>query len=300
MEIKRKKKFGLLGMAYDTSASKGYPGARYAPEQIRKALGWIFHRVEDGMLFDVEEDRLIDMREIEIKDFGDTDRISRYDHEKSLHEIKCCIDKVYEAGYAPILLGGDHSTGWPAIKSLHDNTTGRIGVIHVDAHLDLIRESPVQGPYSGSSQMRRASELARIDPRNFAQIGMRGYNSPEHYHFIRESGITLIPASRLFELGIREAARKALETAGDGTGHIHLSVDIDVLDSAFAPGSGANEPGGLTSAQLFALVKALAPYVDSIDIVEVNPLLDSNNVTGIVAAKLLFDYIIANYYAALT
>lgn len=106
MEIKRKKKFGLLGMAYDTSASKGYPGARYAPEQIRKALGWIFHRIEDGMLFDVEENRLVDMREIELKDFGDTDRISRYDHEKSLHEIKCCIDKVYEAGYAPILLGG--------------------------------------------------------------------------------------------------------------------------------------------------------------------------------------------------
>ena len=287
-----------MGMSYDTSASKGYPGARYAPEQIRKSLQWIFARIEENMLFDVEENRLIDMREIELKDFGDTSKIGRYENEQSLHEIKCFIDTVYQEGYAPILLGGDHSTGWPAIKSLYDNTSGNIGVVHVDAHLDLIKESAIQGLYSGSSQMRRASELERISTRNFAQIGMRGYNSPEHYHFIRESGITMIPVNKVFELGVQEVAKRALEAAGMGTEHIHLSVDVDVLDSAFAPGSGANEPGGLTSTQLFTLVKLLAPYVDSIDIVEVNPMVDYNNMTSIVASKLLFDYMVANYYAA--
>lgn len=297
MKIKQKNKFGLLGMSYDTSASKGYPGARYAPEQIRKSLQWIYNRIEDGKLFDTEADRIIDMSKIEMKDFGDTKHISRYDNEKSLNEIKDCIDKIYQEGYAPILLGGDHSTGWPGIKSLYDNTTGKIGIIHVDAHLDLVKESDIQGLYSGSSQMRRASELERINPRNFAQIGVRSYNSPEHYHFIKESGITLISANQVIEDGIEKAAERALKAASDGTDHIYLSVDIDVLDSAFAPGSGANEPGGLTSYQLFKFVKLVAPYVDAIDIVEVNPLMDLNNMTSIVASKLLFDYIVSNYYA---
>ncbi|MDI9495516.1 MAG: agmatinase family protein [Bacillota bacterium] len=297
MKIKHKNKFGILGMSYDTTTSKGYPGARYAPEQIRKSLQWIKNRIEDGMLFDVEANRLIDMSKFEIKDYGDTDKISRYDNKKALDEIKSNIDKIYEEGYSPILLGGDHSTGWPGIKALHDNTKGRIGIIHVDSHLDLVKESPIQGLYSGSSQMRRASELDRISPENFVQIGMRSYNSPEHYHFIKDSKITLIPANQVLETSIEEVAKKALEVASRGTDHIYMSVDIDVLDSAFAPGSGANEPGGLTSYQLFKFVKLVAPYIDAIDIVEVNPLMDYNNMTSIVASKLLFDYIISNYYA---
>jgi formiminoglutamase/agmatinase len=284
-------------MSYDTTTSKGYPGARYAPEQIRKSLQWIKNRIEDGMLFDVEANRLIDMSKFEIKDYGDTDKISRYDNKKALDEIKSNIDKIYEEGYSPILLGGDHSTGWPGIKALHDNTKGRIGIIHVDSHLDLVKESPIQGLYSGSSQMRRASELDRISPENFVQIGMRSYNSQEHYHFIKDSKITLIPANQVLETSIDEVAKKALEVASRGTDHIYMSVDIDVLDSAFAPGSGANEPGGLTSYQLFKFVKLVAPYIDAIDIVEVNPLMDYNNMTSIVASKLLFDYIISNYYA---
>lgn len=132
---------------------------------------------------------------------------------------------------------------------------------------------------------------------NFVQIGMRSYNSPEHYHFIKDSKITLIPANQVLETSIEEVAKKALEVASRGTDHIYMSVDIDVLDSAFAPGSGANEPGGLTSYQLFKFVKLVAPYIDAIDIVEVNPLMDYNNMTSIVASKLLFDYIISNYYA---
>jgi len=297
LKIKYKNKFGIMGMTYDTSASKGYPGARYAPEQIRKSLQWIKNRVEDNMLFDVEANRLINLSKLEIKDFGDTNQISRYDNKQSLEEIKNNIDKIYQEGYSPILLGGDHSTGWPGIKALYDNTEGNIGIIHVDAHLDLVKDSPIQGLYSGSSQMRRASELDRINTKNFVQIGMRSYNSPEHYHFIKNSNITLIPANEVFETSIEEAAKKAIEVASEGTDNIYMSIDIDVLDSAFAPGSGANEPGGFTSYQLFKFVKLVAPYVDAIDIVEVNPMTDFNNMTSIVASKLLFDYIISNYYA---
>jgi agmatinase len=88
VKIKHKNKFGILGMSYDTTTSKGYPGARYAPEQIRKSLQWIKNRIEDGMLFDVEANRLIDMSKFEIKDYGDTDKISRYDNKKALSKSR--------------------------------------------------------------------------------------------------------------------------------------------------------------------------------------------------------------------
>ena len=297
MNKRSRTKFGILGMSYDTSASKGYPGARYAPEQIRQSLQWILKRIENDMLYDVDEDKLVDMGKIEIKDYGDTNMISRFEHERSLNEIKYKIDEIFQEGYIPILLGGDHSTGWSGIKSLYDNTTGKIGVIHLDAHLDLVKTSPVQGDYSGSSQMRRASEMDRIDCKNIVQLGMRGYNSAEHYNFIKNSGITIITANTVLDKGVEPAIERCLEVACNGTDHVYLSVDIDVLDSAFAPGSGANEPGGLTSHQLFTMVKRFAPVVDAIDIVEVNPMTDFNNVTSNVACKLLFDFIISNYHA---
>ena len=78
--------------------------------------------------------------------------------------------------------------------------------------------------------MRRASELDRISAENFVQIGMRSYNSPEHYHFIKNSNITLIPANQVFETSIEEVAKKAIQAASNGTEHIYMSIDIDVLD----------------------------------------------------------------------
>lgn len=88
-----------------------------------------------------------------------------------------------------------------------------------------------------------------------------------------------------------------MELASKGVEKIYFTLDIDVLDSAFAPGSGANEPGGISTYQLFKFVKEVAPYVDAIDIVEVNPMTDYRNMTSTVASKIIMDFIVANYYA---
>lgn len=296
MDKKLKNKFGILGLAYDTTASLGWPGARYAPARIRNSLQWIMNRVKDNKIFDTEINRVIDMSKLSIKDFGDVN-ISRYNHEKSIDEIKACIDNIFREGYAPILLGGDHSVTWPGIRSLYDNTSGKIGIIQLDTHLDLVENSPVQGNYSGSSEIRRAAEMERIRGENIVQVGIRGYNYAEHYDFIKESGISVITPDAFFEEGAKNVAKRALELASKGTEHIYLTLDIDVLDSAFAPGSGANEPGGINSYQLFTFIKSVAPYVDVIDIVEVNPMTDYRDMTSIVASRVIFDYIISNYYA---
>lgn len=290
-----KNKFGLLGLAYDTSASLGWPGARYAPNNIRESLKWILNRIRDNKIYDVESGKIIDMTQIDFKDFGDV-VISRYDHEKSIMELKECIDEVFRLDYLPILLGGDHSVTWPGILSLHDNSQGRIGIIQLDAHLDLVDESVIQGRYSGSSEIRRALELERIWGENIVQVGIRGYNYAEHYHFIKGNNITVITSKEFFDEGPEIIAEKAIQLARKGTQHIYLTIDIDVLDSAFAPGSGANEPGGITSHQLFTFVKKVAPYIDVIDIVEVNPLTDYRGMTSTVASKLVFDFIASVYH----
>jgi agmatinase len=288
-----RQRFGLLGLPYDTSASLGWPGARYAPSRIREALRWIQNRIVDNRVFDVESGRVLDLSRLEFKDFGDA-RISRFDHETSLAQLKAAIDRVFEAGFTPILLGGDHCVSWPGLQSLHGHRTGPIGIIHLDAHLDLLEGSDIQGPHSGSSEIRRALELPQLAGRNVVQIGVRGFNYPEHHQFIRQAGISLIPPAELFADGVEAVARKALKIAGDATNHIYLTVDIDVLDSAFAPGSGANEPGGITSWQLLYFVRQVAPFVDAMDIVEVNPLTDYRDMTSAVAARLVFDFLAAN------
>ncbi|MDK2799845.1 MAG: hypothetical protein PWQ70_1464 [Clostridiales bacterium] len=296
MDKLKRNKFGILGLAYDTSASLGWPGARYAPKQIRNSLQWILNRIKDNEIFDTEKNKIIDMSKLVVEDFGDV-CISRYNHEKSIEEMKVQVDQLFEQGFTPILLGGDHSVTWPGILSLYDNTKGNIGIIQMDAHLDLVEDSYVQGKYSGSSEIRRAIEMDRISGKNVVQVGIRGYNYAEHYHYIKNNDIMVINPEAFYTRDVKQLAMQALEKASQGTDHIYLTVDIDVLDSAFAPGSGANEPGGINTYQLYTFVKELAPYVDAIDIVEVNPLTDYRDMTSTVAAKLIFDFIAANYYA---
>ena len=293
-----KLKFGMLGLNYDTEAGRGWPGARYAPNSIRAALSGIMNRMEDGYLFDVNENRLVDYNKIELKDFGNCDNIAHYEHFKALKDMAEEIKKVMAEGYKPILLGGDHSVTNAGIMALHDVADGKIGIIDFDAHLDLKFDSEVQGKYSGSSEIRRATEMEKYDAKNIVEIGPRGYNYPEHYHFIKESGIGIFTARDLNRLGVEEVAKRTLEKVRENTDYVYMTVDIDALDMAYALGSGGQEPAGLTHFQLSDLIKACAPYVDIIDFVEVNPMTNHRELTSHVCANLVLDYIAARYYDA--
>ncbi len=292
-----KLKFGILGLNYDTEAGRGWPGARYAPDKIRKAMNGVMNRMEEGFLFDVNNNKLVDYNKIDIKDFGNCDNIVHYNHYQALKDMSEEIKKVISEGYKPILLGGDHSVTNAGFMALHDVAEGRIGIIDFDAHLDLKYDSPVQGKYSGSSEIRRATEMEKYSAKNIVEIGPRGYNYPEHYHFIKESGMSIFTARDLNRLGVDEIAKRTIDIVRKDTDYIYMTVDIDALDMAFALGSGGQEPAGLTHFQLADLIQAFAPYVDVIDFVEVNPMTDHRDLTSHVCASLILDYIAASYYA---
>lgn len=289
-----RKKYGIVGAPWDEDASHGRPGSRFAPETIRRNARWIFDRVVDGKILDLEDFRLIDLKEMEIRDFGDVE-ICSYDHFETKKRIHGMVKSLHEDNFIPILLGGDCSVTYPQIQALCDVCGNNVGIVHFDGHLDLLDSTPVQGKFSHSSSIRRAIDTLGVNPRKIVQIGCRCYNYPGYYDFIIDSGITEISPRELYKTGIEAVAEKTLDIARNGTKAVLVSIDIDVLEGVYAPGSGANETGGLTTFELQEIMKILSPHVASFNVTEVNPAHDVNDFSSIAAAKLFFDFIIHNY-----
>jgi formiminoglutamase/agmatinase len=181
------------------------------------------------------------------------------------------------------------------VAGFHDATDtagGSIAVVHFDAHLDLLDDSPAQGRYSQSSGMRRALELPRVDPGRSVQVGTRNFNFPSSKRFLDKIGLTELPARAVLRHGTGWTLERIRATVA-GADHLFVSVDIDVLDPAHAPGVGWHEPGGLTSRELIDLIVELAPATAGFALNEVNPMTDHQAQTGILAANLVFQFAVA-------
>lgn len=286
-------RFAYIGVPHDAATSLGNPGARFGPQALREALQGIFDwRLQDGKLAHIDRG-IIDLSDVEVADFGDV-ALSYYDTERTVEETYHAVLGALEAGYFPLVVGGDHGVTYPPVKALHDTCGGALGLIQLDAHCDLLDFSDRQGRFSGSSGTRRSLELDRLAGDNVVQIGLRGYTTVEQYELGARLGIHRISASRFVEMGAQTAAEQALAWAGAGTQAIYLTIDLDVLIPGEAPGTGWPEPGGLTAQQLLDFVRRVAPHVSAIDIAELNPLFDSRSrATAILAARLLLDCIVA-------
>lgn len=282
-----KQDFAILGFPWDGGASLGRPGARYAPKAIREALEWFQNRIIDQQVYHVEKRKLIDLKASSFFDQGDIDIVA-YSAEKTMQKAEERISQILSEGLFPFILGGDHSISYPGIKALHDSTSGEIGIIQFDAHLDLVDDSPIQGKFSQSSQMRRALELPRVKPQHIIQIGVRSYNYPWYQDYLQQNPIVQITAKEVHQKPSHELIQQVFN-ALQSVEKIYLTFDIDVLDPAYAPGTGANESGGLTPVQCFDLLDELYTRVDMMDIAEVNPLYDHQEITSSLAAKIVFD-----------
>jgi agmatinase len=281
----------LIGAPYDGAATLGWPGARYAPAEVRRHLDWMRMRVEDGRIYWVDEDRVVPWSPEQLVDAGDAAVVPQ-DLGATLAAVREKTREEAVAGRIPAVVGGDDSLLFPAVAGVHDAVNGSLGIVHLDAHLDLLDESPAQGRYSQSSGMRRALELPRVRPRHSVQVGTRSFNFPSSRRFIEEVGLTELPAKRVARQGLDWTLARIRAVIG-GADHVFLSVDLDVLDPAHAPGVGWHEPGGLTSRQLLDLVVALAPSVRGFALNELNPMTDHRAQSSILAANLVFQFAVA-------
>jgi formiminoglutamase/agmatinase len=226
-----------------------------------------------------------------LRDAGDV-AVIPHDLMATLAATRSLVAAERAAGRIPIVVGGDDSILFPAVAGVHDALEGSVAVVHFDAHLDLLDRSDAQGTHSQSSGMRRALELGRVDARQCVQVGTRNFNFPSSKRFIEESGLTEIPATRVLREGV-PAALEIIERVTASADHLVVSVDIDVLDPAIAPGVGWQEPGGLTTRDLLDLLLPLASRADGLALNEVNPMTDAGSQTTILAANLVFQFAVA-------
>ncbi|RBM23017.1 arginase family protein [Streptomyces sp. PT12] len=280
--------YDLWGVPFDGGSTLGRPGSRYAPDRIRQALGWITQRVQDGRIYSLESDTVFDIGDDLLRDRGDAP-VTGHDLAATTDACSAVVAESLRAGRVPIVLGGDDALLFPVARGVHDAVEGRVGIIHFDAHLDLLDHNPHQGKFSQSSGMRRSLELARISAADCVQVGSRHFNFPASGEFKHTHGLSHITAGEFQALGPAQAARQILDHVS-GADHLFLSFDIDAIDPAYAPGSGAHEPGGLTSGEALEVVRLLAPHCTAMALTEVNPMVDLHDATTTLAAYLLFHF----------
>ena len=198
------------------------------------------------------------------------------------------MGQVLDAGALPIVLGGDHGIAEPDIRACAARH-GPVGLVHFDTHTDTGKE--VFGvEISHGTPMYRLVEAGHVDPARYVQIGLRGYWPGEkEFGWQRERGITSLFMHEVRDQGIEWVLQRALEVVGDGPAF--LSVDIDVLDPAFAPGTGTPEPGGMTRGRpAVGLPPAVAEHTQLVgaDLVEVIPTgVGSADTTCLVADRVV-------------
>lgn len=266
----------VVGMPFDQGTSNR-PGQRYGPRDIREAsliYAWAPH---NGFYY-IDTGRTV-LEGKRWADLGDVDVVP-HDIPRTSQNLTRAVAAVLEKGAFPVILGGDHSITFPAVRAF---SLPSLTVVHFDAHLD----SYGSGDPNILSHGGWVQQVGRLPGVDFVQIGMRGIaNDLTGVRAAQQLGSTIITAERVH----REGARKIMESIPD-LGNIYVTIDIDVLDASLAPGTGTPEVGGLTFHQMHELLVGLPVKgrVVGVDVVEVNSFFDSTGVTAQTAVRLIID-----------
>ena len=278
---------GIIGVPM--AKSGGYwKGVFEAPNAIRDTFAWFETYSPD---FDV------DMRALKVRDIGDV-LMHPIDIVLSQERILLTLRELFlaHAEFVPVLLGGDHSIVRPALRAFLEGRNEKLGLIQLDAHDDL-RQFTWGGPTSGTP-FRGILEDRSVDGRNFVQIGLHGFgNSLQELEYAKAQGACCISMRQIQGRGIAEVMATAVKVAGDGTQAIYVSLDIDVLEAAFTPGTGAPVPGGMMPWDLLEAVHllGLCPKVKAFDLVCIDPMKDLRNLTVRMGCALILTFLAGIY-----
>jgi agmatinase len=269
-----------VGAPFDTATSYR-PGARFGPEAIRAGSTLLrpYHPVLDVDVFASQS----------VVDWGDLD-VTPGNATRTLEQVAGGLTPILAAGITPIVLGGDHSIVLGELRA-HAAAHGPVALLLLDAHADTW-DAYYGERYFHGTPFRRAVEESLILPERSLMAGMRGslYDRSD-LDAARELGFELVPCDELRELPPSEFGRRARERAGDVPAY--LSFDIDVVDPAFAPGTGTPEVGGLTSHETLGLVRSLGGMrFRGFDVVEVSPPYDDpGQTTALLAAGVAYEFL---------
>jgi formimidoylglutamase len=231
------------------------------------------------------------MTDLRAADIGDV-KVVMTDMEATFRRVSETVRFLLSRSIIPVMIGGDHSIAFPNLRGVMEamGPGKALGVIHFDAHHDL-RKAHL-GAESSGVPFRKALEhpATLLSGRNLVQIGMAEFtNSPQLDDYAREMGVTVISALEVRERGMATVVERALQVAGEGTDAIYLSVDIDCLNHAQAPGTAAPNPFGLDAHDLQSALRTIGASGRLIgaDLVEISPPFDPRNITGATGASLI-------------
>jgi agmatinase len=271
----------VVGAPVDETVSYR-PGARFGPRAIRNAgyAAGLPHLDLGVSPFDA----------LHIVDYGDAEVVPA-DAERGHAAVRRVVGEIARAGAVPVVLGGDHSIAHPDVGAVAEALKPEpVGLVHFDAHADDAKD--VQGVVrSHGTPMRLLVEEGSLRGEHVVQVGLRGYwPAPAEFDWAREQGFRWYLMDEVHRRGIRPVIEEVIG-ALDGLRHVFLSVDIDVCDPAFAPGTGTPEPGGMASQDLLWAARELGRRlpVAGMEVVEVSPPYDHAEITALLAHRVILE-----------
>jgi agmatinase len=267
----------VVGVPFDSSVSYR-PGARFGPAHVRQSSRLLrpHNPALNAEPFGAQQ----------VVDAGDI-ACNPFDIQAAITQVHAAAAALSADGTRLLTIGGDHTVALPMLRAAHERH-GPVAVLHFDAHLDTW-DTYFGEPYTHGTPFRRASEEGLIDLEHSTHVGIRGplYDSADLPDTER-LGFATVHCADVELRGLAAAVERMRERLGDAP--IYVSVDIDVLDPAHAPGTGTPEAGGLTSRELLAMLRQLSDLnVVGADIVEVAPAYDHAELTGIAASHIAFE-----------
>ena len=273
----------ILGVPFDTGVSYR-PGARFGPNHIRESSRLLRPYNPALQVHPFGAQQVADAGDVAVNPFSIEDAIAAI--EAAAREL------LTGAGVRRLLtLGGDHTIALPLLRAVHA-VHGPVAVVHFDAHLDTW-DTYFGAAYTHGTPFRRASEEGIIDKTGCQHVGIRGpLYAEQDLTDDTALGFRVLPATDVEHLGTPGMIEAIARRVGDRP--VYVSVDIDVLDPAFAPGTGTPEAGGLTSRELLAVLRSFKDLnLVGADIVEVAPVYDHAQVTGVAAAHVGYELLSA-------
>ena len=269
----------VVGVPFDAGVTYR-PGARFGPSYIRQASRLLrpYNPALDVSPFQTAQ----------IVDAGDV-ACNPFDIQAALIEIEAGVSNLASDGRPVMVLGGDHTIALPILRALHAQH-GPLALVHFDAHLDTW-DTYFDAPYTHGTPFRRASEEGLIVKGQSAHVGIRGSLYDRHDLLDDEQlGFTIVHCRDVDRLGVDGILDRVLARVGDAP--LYISIDIDVLDPAFAPATGTPEAGGLTSRELLAMLRGMSSLqLVGADVVEVSPAYDHAEITAVAAANLAYELV---------
>ena len=269
----------VLGIPFDGGTTYR-PGTRFGPQGVRK-ISALYTPYNYEMAIDLRE-------QMTLCDAGDVFTIPA-NIEKTFDQISRAVSHVVSSGSLPIMIGGDHSIGFPCVRGIAECTSKKIGIVHFDRHADIQEKDLDERMHT--TPWFHSTNLPNVPAKNLVQVGIGGWQVPrEAVSVARERETNIITMSDIEKLGIDRTAELALEMAWNGVDMVYLSFDIDSIDCGFVPGTGWPEPGGFLPREALSLVsKVAAEGICGMELVEVAPPYDQSEITALMGTRVIVD-----------